>query len=78
MRIDIEDYKTGWYGVSVRVNLEEIDSIISLLKQIKKDPMQHFHISSTFEGHRGISDIGFYLAGDDLEDNCQLSWNESQ
>ncbi len=72
MRVELEDFKTGWFGVGVAIRLEEIDTLITLLNRLKNDPSQHFHIAGNFEGDGGVSDISFHLAEGDVKDNSQV------
>ena len=72
MRVELEDFKTGWFGVGVTMRLHEIDTLITLLNRLKNDPSQHFHIGSNFEGDGGVSDISFQLAEADVKDNAQV------
>ncbi len=50
--------KNGWYGVALEVTSDEVDQLIELLKQIKADPEQLFHLSSDYKGAGGIGDLG--------------------
>jgi hypothetical protein len=38
MHVKIEDWKNGWSGISVGIDLDEIDHFIEFLKMIKADP----------------------------------------
>ena len=72
MRAEIEDFKTGWYGITLGVNKKEIDRLIKLLTHIKNDTDQHFHISSDYEGNGGIGDIEIYIQNEDDPDNMKI------
>jgi len=72
MYVDIEDWKNDWYGISIGLKAEEIDSLIDLLQMIKADPEQHFHISSKYEGQGGIGDIQVYIKEEKQKDNMSL------
>lgn len=61
MFVTIENYKTGWYGISIGIGPNEIDLLINQLTRLKKDPDQHFHITSNYEEEGGIGDIEFYI-----------------
>jgi hypothetical protein len=72
MFTEMEDWKTGWYGISIGLNSQEIDGLIELLQMIKGDPEQHFHLSSDFEGNGGVGDIEIYLKEENQKDNMAL------
>lgn len=57
MYVELEDFRTGWYGINISLRDDEIDVIIEHLKNLKKDNSQHFHIASDYEGDGGIGDI---------------------
>ena len=72
MRIYLEDFKTGWYEISLGVKKTEIDNLIDRLHDLKKGDIDHFHITNNFEGEGGIGDIEIYLKDDKEEDNIKL------
>jgi len=57
MYVELDDFKTGWYGLNISLRSDEIDVIIEHLINLKKDNSQHFHISSDYEGDGGVGDI---------------------
>jgi len=57
MHSKLNDWNNGWSGLELRIRAEEIDLLISLLRMIKADPEQHFHLSSNYNGAGGIGDI---------------------
>lgn len=71
MQSDIEDFKTGWYGISLGVKSEEIDQFISALQELKKEKT-HFHFRSEFKGQGGIGDIEIYYQTDDQSSNLTI------
>ncbi len=72
MYADIEDWKNGWYGIGIGLEPKEIDSLIELLQMIKKDPEQHFHLSSKYEGDGGVGDIEIYIKEEKQKNNMGL------
>jgi hypothetical protein len=58
---ELEDFKTGWYGVAIYLREEEIDVLIERLSELRESKDQHFHmsISGDREGEGGIADIEF-------------------
>lgn len=69
MRVELEDWKNGWYGIGMALKSDDIDELISLLQMIKDNPDQHFHISSEYAGDGGVGDIEFYVQSDGKADN---------
>jgi len=70
----IEDFKTGWHGLSFAFTGEELDKLIDSLKYLKDNPDGHFHLSSKFlDGDAvGVSDVEFSVQGADETDNMQF------
>jgi hypothetical protein len=73
MHVAIEDWKNGWSGISVGIDPDEIDHLIELLKMIKKDPDQHFHISRDYKGTGGVGDIEVFIRSGNEKHNMSLS-----
>lgn len=73
MHIDKQDYGTGWYSIRVGISPKEIDALIGELQDLKRDPDQHFHISSELDDDSGISDIVIYVQEADENDNAYLA-----
>ena len=73
MRVEQDDFGTGWFQLHIAIRNEEIDSLIELLNGLKSDPQQHFHLSSDYAGEGGIGDIEFYIQGDDEQDNMMMT-----
>ena len=71
MHVNIEDFKTGWYGMSITLSTEDIDQLIANLKAIKEDKEKHFHFFSDYEGPGGVGDIAFYHNTDNFKSNMQ-------
>ncbi len=72
MQGEIEEWKDGWYGISLGLSPAEIDRFIVLLNQLRKDSGQHFHISSDQTAAAGPGDIEFYVAEPDTKHNMRL------
>ena len=68
----LEKWKDGWQGLSLGLRNEEIDHLIVLLKEIRIDNDQHFHISSASDGEPGLGDIEVYVQTGDEEDNMRF------
>lgn len=72
MYVELEDFKTGWYGIGIGLREKEIDILIEQLIRLKADKKQHFHISSEFEGDGGVGDMEFYIHEDE-KDNMYIT-----
>lgn len=64
MFVELEDFKNGWFQVSVGLNKDDITLLIEQLKMLQEDPEQHFHISSDYKGSGGVGDIEIYVKDD--------------
>ncbi|MDY7038481.1 MAG: hypothetical protein SV375_20285 [Thermodesulfobacteriota bacterium] len=73
MNVELEDFKTGWYGIYIGIKHEEIDVLIERLRSLKRDKDQHFHISSDYGGSGGVGDIEFSIQGDNEESNMIIT-----
>ena len=73
MRVEQDDFGTGWSQIHFGIKKDEIDCLIELLKVLKTDDSQHFHLSSSYEGENGIGDIEFYIQDVNEEDNIMLT-----
>lgn len=73
MRSKIDDWKNGWFGVELGIKPDEIDHVISLLKMLKGEPDQHFHLTSDYKGYGGLGDITVYIQADDEISNMESS-----
>jgi hypothetical protein len=67
---ELEDFKTGWYGVAIYLREEEIDVLIERLAELKESKDQHFHIAiaGDSEGKGGIADIEFNVQNSEQDD----------
>jgi hypothetical protein len=71
MQADLDDFKTGWYGILLGLNANEIDELIAALHELKKHET-HLHLRSEFEGEGGIGDIEIYFKKDQGNNNMVL------
>ncbi|MCP3852758.1 MAG: hypothetical protein GY694_21405 [Gammaproteobacteria bacterium] len=71
MQADLEDFKTGWYGLTLGLKSKEIDQLITTLQDLKKEKT-HFHFRSEFEGAGGIGDIEFYFQTESQPSNLEI------
>lgn len=76
MNIQIEDFKTGWFGISIGIKGPEIDLFIDALNDLKRGDGGHFHIRSNYEGQAGGGDIEIYMQDESASDNAVLDPSE--
>lgn len=74
MRISLEGYETGWFGVKIALKDEDIDRLIKSLLFLKNrsDPETHFHISNSCEDDSRVADIEFYTQLPEEETNASF------
>ncbi len=72
MQVFIEDFKTGWHGVTLGLSKSEIDLLIQKLIHLRDEECEHFHGRNLFEESGGIADIEFHLADEESKDNMVL------
>ncbi len=77
MQADLENFKTGWYGLTLGVKTEEIDKLIAALHHVKASK-EHFHFRSNFEGKGGIGDIEFYYQSENYPCNLEIECDFSE
>ena len=71
MNADLEDFKTGWFGLFIGLKSQEIEELIGALEDLKKYK-SHFHFRSTFEGNGGIGDIEVYYEEEGVPNGLSL------
>jgi hypothetical protein len=71
---EIEKFNSGWCGIFLRFDSEEIDHLIRMLQLLQVGKLGHFHIenSNDFSGEKGIADIEISLKGKDELDNMRV------
>jgi len=74
MKSSIEDFGTGWYGLSLGLDDDDIDKLIEFLQKLKSDGSYHFHMFSTeFDSEPGgVADIQFTKKTDNEESNMDI------
>jgi hypothetical protein len=74
MHVDIDDLTDKEFDLSLGLRPEEIDAIISDLKELRNstDPHQHFHISSNFDGKCRLRELTFYLKSREESEDIQI------
>jgi len=76
MNVSLEDFGTGWFGLSIGLKQREVDLLIHSLRQLKEDPTGHFHAHSRFEGEGGVGDLQVCIIPDDFQEN--MTFDEDQ
>jgi hypothetical protein len=73
VRVEIEDWKNGWFGIDIWVAPDEISQLISRLTMLERESDQHFHISSEYKGAGGVGDIQIAVLPKEGEHNMHLT-----
>jgi len=73
MRVEFEDFETGWIQVYLSLKEKDIDALIEMLNALKSNPDSHFHIASDYQGDRGVGDMEISIQSEDQKDNMQIS-----
>ena len=71
MYVNLEDFKTGWYGMSITLSTEDIDQLIKNLKVLKDNKEKHLHFFSDYEGNGGVGDVAFYHNTNTFKSNME-------
>ena len=73
MNAELEKWKEGWQDISLGLSIDEIDHLITLLREIRNDNDQHFHISSDCKGEPGLGGIEIYINSNAKEGNMYFT-----
>ncbi|MFZ4682024.1 MAG: hypothetical protein ACOYMS_05955 [Terrimicrobiaceae bacterium] len=73
MQASIEDFKTGWYGITLGLKKSEIDALIAGLIKLRDEELDHLHGRSDFKDSGGVGDIEFSMIPEDSKDNLVLA-----
>lgn len=68
----IEDFNTGWCGITFALDLEEIDRLILSLQMLKNKEIGHFHFLEDSSEKSGIADVEISIKGEDEPDNMRI------
>jgi hypothetical protein len=74
MKVEIEDFNTGWFGLVIGIKNSEIDQLINTLKEMKESN-GHFHLRSDYDGSGGVGDIEFYSQDEKEKNNMELDYS---
>jgi hypothetical protein len=72
MKVEREDFESGWSDISVKLSRNEVDRAIELLRELKEGNIGHFHMASRHDDDSRISDIEFSIAGEEEKHNMDL------
>ena len=73
MRCEIEDFKTGWFGLQLAFRPEEIDKLIANLQELKAGGLGHFHFRrDDWDDVPGAADVEISLLGPEEQDNMNV------
>ncbi len=73
MRYALDQFESGWIGVSLALRPGEVDSLISLLESLRDGVNGHFHLAATdYSGNKGIADVEFSLQSETEADNMTI------
>jgi hypothetical protein len=69
MNMSLEDFGTGWFGLSIGLKQREVDLLIAALCRLKENPDSHFHAHSRCEGKGGVADLAVCIIPDQFKEN---------
>jgi hypothetical protein len=74
MKIQLEQYESGWYTINVGLKASDIDNFILLLQKLKEEENQHFPIVNNYcDPDTGkLESMEFYLQELEGGDNMTL------
>ena len=74
MKVDLKKYNTGWHEINIGLKTSDIDKLIILLNDLKKDQNQHFPIvNNDYDLSKGkVENIEFYVQDFDEQDNMVM------
>ena len=65
MNATIDRFESGWIALSISIDTDEVDALISRLQELKAGASAHFHIrNNDFDGVPGVADIELSMTGD--------------
>jgi len=72
MKVTVEDLSNSMINIELGLSPDEIDLLISRLAMLKREPDQHFHVSSNFDGSCRVGDLSFYIKQPDDPDDILI------
>jgi len=75
MNTVIEDFKTGFFGVSIVLKKDDITKLIECLLHLRDDPdVDHFHCIGDYSSTPGVADISFGVQDESIPDNMDIQF----
>lgn len=73
MFAQFEKFSSGWIGISLAINNEQISELILRLNELKSGRLKHFHFrTSDFSAEQGIADIEISVLPDEASSNMTI------
>lgn len=73
MKIETEQFESGWIGMRIMLTQQECASLRGLLHALETGEVGHFHAHATdYDGTPGIADVEFSLLGAGQSGNAAL------
>ena len=74
MKVNLKKYDTGWYEINIGLKTSDIDKLIILLNDLKKDQNQHFPIvNNDYDLSKGkVENIEFYVQDFEEQNNMVM------
>ena len=74
MKVELIDFKTGWYKMEISLTPQDIDKLVRSLENLKPSvPSAHFHCSSDYEGSGGVGEVVFVVVPAEDKGPFQIS-----
>jgi hypothetical protein len=71
MTLEIDDFETGWFGITMGLTDSDIDSLIMRLSDLK-DSRGHMHLRGDMRGSGGIADVELFWSDGSIQNNAVI------
>lgn len=72
MKIELEDYGTGWFAATIYMTRNDVDTLIEKLQRLKAKQFEHFTINKSNNERADLESIEFYLCTEKEIDNADI------
>lgn len=73
MKIELEDYGTGWFSATVGMTENDVDTLIENLEALKAKKFEHFVVANNSnDGKSGLENIELYLSSKEEKGNASI------
>jgi hypothetical protein len=73
MFVRLENFESGWSGISIELKTDEVSAFIDRLHQLLNGEIGHFHFrANDFADIVGVADIEISLSQPDCESNMSI------